>query len=92
MSNVVVFEVRENTLRVFKRHYRDVLKAFNNGMKFDKGKNYPLDAGYMIIDYDKRVLMSSQSGFGFFNIDKNKFMKLSRNWRMIEVSWIKKGL
>ena len=86
MSQIVVFEVRENSLRVFKRHYREILKAFNNGMKFDKGKNYPIDAGYIIIDYDKRVLMSSQSGFGFLDIEKNKFAKLSRNWRIIEVS------
>ena len=60
MSMLLLIAIRNKHAIITNSHFADILAQLNNRVK---GSSIPLDAGYLIVDYDSATVISSQSAF-----------------------------
>lgn len=78
MSNVNLLIVKEEDVYFSSIHYRTLMhlfeKDFNSFFELLKRKTY-LDAGFVIIDFNNKIIINSQNSFDIYSI-KNKIFRI----------------
>ena len=65
MSNVHLFVIKDDCLYVFDGHYRAIKRILENGVEKALPKLKPrfVDAGYIVVDLNKKKIVNGQEAF-----------------------------
>ena len=78
MSNINVLLVKDEGVRFANVHYRTIMKLLESNSCPQLINSFFLDAGYIIVDWNKKTIISNQSGFPIGKI-------AGKNWFVVEV-------
>lgn len=94
MSMIKLVIKKDNKVKSKALHYSEVLDLLNNRMD-DLEKNlkpnsksqnhFPCDAGIIIIDLDKKNIISIQNAFSISNLEKKAKKKLLKEYEFISL-------
>ena len=82
MSEITIIFVEGNEISFLKAHYRKVMEMVNNNFKQIKGleTRKKLDAGYLLVDLDKKLMLDCQSGFSIEHLNPDVKVNIIKNW------------
>ncbi len=82
MSEITVIFIEGNEISFLKAHYRKVMDIVNNNFKPLRKleKKEKLDAGYLLIDLDKKLMLDCQSGFSIEHLNPDIKVNIIKNW------------
>jgi hypothetical protein len=81
MSEVVVIIVKDCEISSEKMHYRDAMSLLESNLRKIKQKDsQKLDAGYLIIDVDRQIMLDCQSGFSLEHLKPDARLNIIKNW------------
>lgn len=83
MSEIIVMLVEDKEISFIKAHYRLIMGILNNNFKNIrqlKQKQQKLDAGYLLIDLDKKLMLDCQSGFSIEHLKPEIKLNIIKNW------------
>ncbi|MBI4448746.1 hypothetical protein HY641_01830 [Candidatus Woesearchaeota archaeon] len=90
MSTITLIVHRQGVLTIHVIPIRDCLRLLESGLAdlprwihASKHKRHT-DAGYILIDYDEHLLVSSQGGFASSHLDEGARRSLCKRWDLIE--------
>ena len=79
MSNVHMFVVKDDCVYLLNVHYRTAKRILEEGVEKVLPKLKPrfLDAGYMVVDLNRKVLVNGQNGFAMPFVNKKGLVCLN---------------
>ncbi len=83
MSEIAVVLIEDNEIAFIKAHYRFIIGLLNKNFKKSKAlkrKQQKLDAGYLLIDKDKKIMLDCQSGFSIEHLNPEIKLNILKNW------------
>jgi hypothetical protein len=83
MSEITVVLIEDNEVFFVKAHYRFIIDLINSNFKKTlelKQKKQKLDAGYLLIDLDKKLMLDCQSGFSIEHLKPKIKLNIIKNW------------
>ena len=81
MSIVNAVIIKNKKIRFVRQHYRDIMKILNK--KKPHARNF-IDAGYIIVDLDRKVLLNCQDAFPLTDLKKNELRNMFSEWRVLD--------
>ncbi len=81
MSIVNAVIIKDRKIRFVRKHYREIMKILNE--KKPRAKQF-LDAGYIIVDLDRKIILNCQDAFSLLDLKKNELRKLFSEWRVMD--------
>lgn len=91
MSFITLIIIQKTRIAVIQKHYRFVIEFFNTEFSdidvYTQDRTYDpwLDAGYIIIDFNNRVIVNSQIAFTFSDLEEKIEKKLQKKWEVISL-------
>lgn len=85
MSTVILITIKNNRLAVAVlpwRQAKDRIKTIDKTPAFVEESDLPLDAGYIIIDHEDRIIFSKQEAFQI-SPQGVGWKKLSKKWQIV---------
>ena len=92
MSFIHIVLIEKNQFMSMQAHYNEAIKLLNSITKkriyepVTYGTEIFLDAGYLLIDVDKKMVISVQNAFGIKHLSKDVQKKFRQEWICIELS------
>lgn len=79
MSNVHLFVVKDDCVYLLNVHYRTAKRLLESGVEKVLPKLRPrfLDAGYIVVDLNKKILVNGQNGFAMPLVNKKGMTSLN---------------
>ncbi len=81
MSIVNAVIIQDRKIKFTRKHYREIMKILN---KKKPGAKKFIDAGYIIVDLDRKVLMNCQDAFPLSDLKKNELRNMFSEWRVLD--------
>jgi len=90
MSMLRLLIIKGNTLYSAELHFRQAIQFLNAStqtqeryLRLMRQKRY-LDAGYVLIDCDREIMINNQSAFSLTDLSKKKRDLFMQQWRVFE--------
>ena len=87
MSFITLILIEKDDIKIIPEHYNTIIRIMNNDFKntrcYTKNIEDPifLDAGYLLVDREKRVIVNCQNAFARQHVHPN----FSKEWLWIEL-------
>lgn len=89
MSSVTLLVIANNKLSIQEMHYRHVISILESScfgldalLSYDQGYSL-LDAGYLLIDIDRKVVLSGQDAFSINHLPLKVMKKLKTDYEVV---------
>ncbi|MBS3127940.1 hypothetical protein J4410_02250 [Candidatus Woesearchaeota archaeon] len=86
MSFITLIVIEKEDIKIIPEHYNTIIRIMNHDFKNAKhylkeAEEIPLDAGYLLVDMNKKIIINGQSAFARQHLHP----KYSTEWFWIEV-------
>ena len=81
MSTVHAVIIKDKKIQYATKHYRKIMEMLNTS-KLTPRKM--LDAGYILIDLDKKILLNCQNAFSLHDLDEKEWLGILSKWRLLD--------
>ena len=81
MSIVNAVIIKDRKIRFARNHYREIMGILDK--KMPRAKK-PIDAGYIIVDLDRKILLNCQDAFNISDLKKSDWRRILSEWRVMD--------